>query len=102
MPSPPSSPGRRSRRTGCPVLPGNRVLRGMEVKSAGQLAIMFDSTQTSVNTAFIFGAFEFYPTQRVLLRSGRQVRIGSRARDVLLALLENAGAIVKKRTLIAR
>jgi DNA-binding winged helix-turn-helix (wHTH) protein len=60
------------------------------------------STPISGESPFVFGPFEFDPTQRVLLRAGEPLRIGSRAREILLALLENAGTIVKKRALIAR
>jgi DNA-binding winged helix-turn-helix (wHTH) protein len=63
---------------------------------------MVKSTQTSGGSTFVFGPFEFHPTRRVLMRAGKSLRIGSRAREVLLALLESAGTIVKKRTLIAR
>jgi hypothetical protein len=36
------------------------------------------------------------------MRAGSPLRVGSRAREVLLTLLESAGTIVKKRTLFAR
>jgi predicted ATPase/DNA-binding winged helix-turn-helix (wHTH) protein len=63
---------------------------------------MLNLTQSSGEPSFIFGPFEFNPTQRVLLRENKRLRIGSRAREVLLALLESAGTIVTKRSLIER
>jgi predicted ATPase/DNA-binding winged helix-turn-helix (wHTH) protein len=63
---------------------------------------MFDSTQTSSESVFVFGPFEFHPRQRVLMREGERLRLGSRAREVLLALLESAGTVVTKRKLLAR
>lgn len=63
---------------------------------------MFDSSQILGESVFVFGPFEFDPTQRVLLRAGQRLAIGSRAREILLALLENAGAIVRKQALIDR
>jgi DNA-binding winged helix-turn-helix (wHTH) protein len=63
---------------------------------------MVMSTQTSSEATFFFGPFEFNSTRRVLMRAGSPLRLGSRAREVLLTLLESAGTIVRKRTLIAR
>lgn len=47
-----------------------------------------------------FGAFRLMPTARALLEHGRPVRLGSRALDLLIALLERAGDIVSKDQLI--
>jgi predicted ATPase/DNA-binding winged helix-turn-helix (wHTH) protein len=63
---------------------------------------MFHHTHTSGPSVFVFGPFEFHPTQRELRRAGKLLRIGSRAAEILLALLESAGTLVKKRALIAR
>lgn len=49
-----------------------------------------------------FGPFALYPDQRRLLRDGQPVQLGSRALEVLLVLLENAGLLVHKDDLIAR
>jgi predicted ATPase/DNA-binding winged helix-turn-helix (wHTH) protein len=49
-----------------------------------------------------FGPFRLYPEQRVLLRAGTPLRLGSRAREILFVLVERAGEIVKKRELMAR
>lgn len=53
-----------------------------------------------VELTFAFGPFRFDPHQRVLLHEHRPVPLGSRARDILLLLLERAGETVPKRELI--
>ena len=49
-----------------------------------------------------FGPFELRRSSRVLLDGGSPVRLGSRAFEILLALVERAGQVVSKRELIAR
>jgi len=51
---------------------------------------------------FAFGPFQLLPVQRLLLKRGKPVALGSRALDVLIALVECAGATVSKEQLIAR
>jgi DNA-binding winged helix-turn-helix (wHTH) protein len=58
--------------------------------------------ETSNAAELMFGPFRFYPLQRILLRDGTPLRLGSRAREILLALVEQAGEVVKKRELIER
>jgi predicted ATPase/DNA-binding winged helix-turn-helix (wHTH) protein len=48
-----------------------------------------------------FGPFRIVRSRRVLLEGTRQVRLSSRAFDVLLALVDRAGTVVDKRALIA-
>nr|WP_298142976.1 winged helix-turn-helix domain-containing protein [uncultured Pseudomonas sp.] len=48
------------------------------------------------------GPFQVYPHRRLILESKRPVRLGSRALDILLALLEHAGEVVSKEQLLAR
>jgi DNA-binding winged helix-turn-helix (wHTH) protein len=50
----------------------------------------------------VFGAFRFLSHQRLLYRDITPVRIGSRAREILVVLVERAGEIVRKNELIAR
>lgn len=54
-----------------------------------------------VKLAFAFGPFHFEPHQRVLMRKDKPLPLGSRAREILLVLLENAGDTVPKRDLIS-
>jgi Transcriptional regulatory protein, C terminal len=50
----------------------------------------------------MFGSFRLYPDQRVLLRADTPVRLGGRALEILIALVERAGKIVRKADLTAR
>lgn len=50
---------------------------------------------------FSFGSFQLFPDQRLLLRAGKPLRLGSRAFDLLIALIARAGEIVSKEDLIA-
>lgn len=66
-----------------------------------------DQTMTSepvagVETVLHFGPYQIYPASRVILEAGRPLRLGQRALDILLALLERAGEVVSKRELLAR
>src|SRR5487761_1044160 len=49
-----------------------------------------------------FGAFRLHAAERVLEKDGMPVKIGGRAFDILLMLLEHAPEIVSKRDLIRR
>jgi predicted ATPase/DNA-binding winged helix-turn-helix (wHTH) protein len=49
-----------------------------------------------------FGAFRLISAQRLLLEGDKPVRLGSRAFDILAALVERAGEVVGKDELIAR
>jgi len=48
-----------------------------------------------------FGAFRLLRTQKLLLEGERQVPLGSRALAILVALVERAGAVVSKDSLVA-
>lgn len=49
-----------------------------------------------------FGAFHLHVTERRLEKNGKPVKIGSRALDILITLLEHAPEVVSKRDLIQR
>nr|WP_176647674.1 winged helix-turn-helix domain-containing protein [Duganella sp. SG902] len=49
-----------------------------------------------------FGPFTLSPAERLLEQDGTPVRLGGRALDVLIALVESAGEVVGKRELLAR
>jgi len=49
-----------------------------------------------------FGPFRLLPSQRLLLESDRPVRLGNRAVEILIALVERSGEIVSKDELNAR
>jgi len=52
--------------------------------------------------SFVFGSFRLIPSQRVLFEDGKQLRLGSRALDILVTLVESAGETIHKDQLIAR
>ena len=52
--------------------------------------------------SFAFGSFHLIPAQRVLLEDGKPLRLGSRALDILITLVESAGETIQKERLIAR
>jgi len=56
----------------------------------------------STDRCIAFGSFQFYPARQLLLEAGRPVRIGSRACDILLALVEKQGQVVSKQELLDR
>jgi DNA-binding winged helix-turn-helix (wHTH) protein len=49
-----------------------------------------------------FGRFRILPHRREFLFDGRPIRIGGRAFDVLMALIEARGAVLSKDTLMSR
>ena len=49
-----------------------------------------------------FGRFSILPYRRQLLAEGRPIRLGGRAFDVLMALIEASGAVVSKDGLLSR
>jgi len=49
-----------------------------------------------------FGPFCLFPRARVLNKSGVPVALGSRALDILIALVERAGEVVSQRELMSR
>ena len=62
-----------------------------------------DSQATAAGeNAVAFGPFRLLPAQRLLLESDKPVRLGSRAFDILTALVERAGEVVGKDELVAR
>jgi len=50
----------------------------------------------------LFGSFRLLPSQHLLLEGGNPVVLGSRAMDILLALVERPGELVTKEELMAR
>jgi DNA-binding winged helix-turn-helix (wHTH) protein len=52
--------------------------------------------------AITFGPFRLFPERKLLLEGEQHVRVGSRALDILIALVEQAGTLVRKEGLIAR
>jgi len=59
------------------------------------------SVRETAPTAIAFGQFRLFPTQRLLTEAGKPVHLGSRAFDVLTALIRRAGELVSKDELMA-
>jgi DNA-binding winged helix-turn-helix (wHTH) protein len=57
---------------------------------------------SAAGQVYSFGPFRLLPSQRLLLEGNNRVQIGSRAFDILTALVERAGEVVSKDELIAR
>ena len=60
------------------------------------------SSGLSAVFSFSFGPFRLFPARQLLLEDDKPVRLGSRALDILTALVERAGKLVGKDELIAR
>jgi predicted ATPase/DNA-binding winged helix-turn-helix (wHTH) protein len=54
------------------------------------------------DAAFTFGSFRLHPAERLLLKEGKPLRLGSRALELLIMLVERAGEIVLKDQLLGR
>jgi len=78
---------------GCPHLANQR----MSLKAA-----MDERAVQMKDDIFFFGPFRLSVAERLLERSGRQVKVGGRALDILIALVENAGKVIDKRDLLAQ
>src|ERR1700748_2296822 len=52
--------------------------------------------------AVSFGPFRLYPAQRLLKKGEDPVKLGGRAFDILLALVERAGEVIAHKDLIAK
>ena len=57
---------------------------------------------TRSSSSYRFGAFELQPGERRLLAHGESVALGPRAFDLLVALVERAGQLVTKESLLDR
>ena len=60
------------------------------------------SNPSSVRWRAAFGPFVLSPDERLLQRNGAPVRLGGRALDLLIALIDEAGRVVSKKELIDR
>jgi predicted ATPase/DNA-binding winged helix-turn-helix (wHTH) protein len=57
---------------------------------------------TQASASLEFGRFQVFPQRRELVADGRPLRLGGRAFDLLMILIEARGALVSKDTLMAR
>jgi predicted ATPase/DNA-binding winged helix-turn-helix (wHTH) protein len=61
-----------------------------------------DQNDRSVAITICFGSFRLLPTQRLLLKGDQPLRLGSRALEILIALVERPGELLGKEELMAR
>ena len=80
--------------------PGGRPRRGgekeMELAHCEAKSIMSLEPDSAVGERLKFGEFELAPVARSLWRCGEQVRLGSRALEILIALASRPGQILSK------
>jgi hypothetical protein len=64
---------------------------GLHVGFAARAAASSETQAVPMRAAtereILFGPFRFLPNRRLLTKAGREVRVGSRALDILIALL---------------
>jgi predicted ATPase/DNA-binding winged helix-turn-helix (wHTH) protein len=63
---------------------------------------MADQATDAADKVISFGPFRLFPTQNLLLENDKPLRLGSRAFDILLALIERAGELVTKQELVTK
>jgi DNA-binding winged helix-turn-helix (wHTH) protein len=64
--------------------------------------IRADQATDAADKVISFGPFRLFPTQNLLLENDKPLRLGSRAFDILLALVERAGELVTKQELVTK
>lgn len=79
-----------------PALPPSLKIVGL--KESRQLGQSLPTAELAIS----FGPFRLHPTQRLLLEGGKPLNLGSRALDILIALVERAGQVVGKAELMNR
>ena len=77
----------------------NGFLENSDLNGPGAL---LGSTSRRDELSIAFGRFRLYPRQRLFLEGDKPLRLGSRALDILIALLEHPGEVVSKQELITR
>ena len=70
--------------------------------SAEGVKVSEQATKEAADDVTAFGPFRLLTAQRLLLEGDAPVRLGSRACDILVALVERPGEVVSKQELLAR
>jgi DNA-binding winged helix-turn-helix (wHTH) protein len=73
-----------------------------QFRSEPQLDLKRPGTVAAAPTEVSFGPFRLFPTQFLLLEGDKSVPIGSRAFEILVALLQRPREVVSKQELMAR
>src|SRR5271170_8481942 len=63
---------------------------------------MADPADFSTERAFAFGSFRLLPSRRLLFDGETPVHLGSRALEILIALVERPGELIGKKELLSR
>jgi predicted ATPase/DNA-binding winged helix-turn-helix (wHTH) protein len=87
--------------------PGANGLHAAEAAGRAQVSQTDQAASTEraggpAEPTIAFGPFQLLPTRRLLLEADRPVRLGSRALEILIALVERPGELVGKNELMAR
>ena len=96
LPAQPVVPDRTRFRNHLEVVPN--VADRPTGRSASTTEIRVDGG--AVASAILFGPFCLFPTRRLLLEGDQPVRIGSRALEILITLVEHHGELLSKKTLM--
>ena len=72
----------------------------MGPRSTIGIAVSYSSPDLKPEPALTFGPFRLLRTQKLLLEDEQPVRLGSRALDLLIALVSRAGEVVDKAELM--
>jgi DNA-binding response OmpR family regulator len=78
------------------ALQANRLTLQSELPRLAAIRPIYEDALPVGNTVFAFGPFRLYPAERLLLKEEKPVRLGSRALEILIALVERAGQTVLK------
>ena len=68
---------------------------------SGREFSLFPRREAASAPTIAFGPFRLLPRQRLILEHDRPIRLGSRALDILIALIERRGELISKRELMA-
>ena len=105
----PSTASRHSLSAAAPALPRYRPEAGIDtsrgLQSLDAEHLLFRKIINPVVPAareIAFGPFRLRPTQFLLLEGDKPVRLGSRALQILVVLLERPGELISKRELMGR
>src|SRR5258708_19543541 len=63
---------------------------------------MLQTSSQHAQEVISFGPFRLYPSERVLKKGNQPVKLGSRAFDILLVLVQHAGEVVGNKELVAK
>lgn len=74
----------------------------MHTSSSGHRPGAVNDPIDNAGVAYLFGSFRLVPSQQILLDGDTRVPVGSRALDLLTALVERRGELISKQELMAR